>query len=196
MNFVQVCNKGDMLLLVDKTTREFQLTYKMTDLRKLNIEEFLSFKIYDLIKRLNPDLIDDIQIIKIHNDNDMDVFFKFKNIAKELGMQQRCMLLKTVRIIDNTDPANIKVEFKARSLKLDEIDKQFSETNNLKKYSVLDCKFANTYITIQDINIHMKYNFLIHMNEELPQYMENMIGLMMKKIFYNVKKFVDKIEDK
>ncbi len=34
------------------------------------------------------------------------------------------------------------------------------------------------------------------MNEELPQYMENMIGLMMKKIFYNVKKFVDKIEDK
>jgi len=106
------------------------------------------------------------------------------------------MLLKTVRIIDNTDPANIKVEFKARSLKLDEIDKQFSETNNLKKYSILDCKFANTYITIQDINIDMKYNFLIHMNEELPQYMENMIGLMMKKIFYNVKKFVDKIEDK
>ena len=109
MNFVQVCNKGDMLLLVDKTTREFQLTYKMTDLRKLNIEEFLSFKIYDLIKRLNPDLIDDIQIVKIHNDNDMDVFFKFKNIAKELGMQQRCMLLKTVRIIDNRDPNNIKV---------------------------------------------------------------------------------------
>ena len=126
----------------------------------------------------------------------MDVFFKFKNIAKELGMQQRCMLLKTVRIIDNADPIKIKVEFRARSLNPDEIDEQFSQANNLKKYSVLDCKFANTYITIQDINIDMKYNFLIHMKEELPQYMENMIGLMMKKIFYNVKKFVDKIEDK
>ena len=51
-------------------------------------------------------------------------------------------------------------------------------------------------ITIQDINISMTYNFLIHMKEELPQYMENMVGLMMKKIFYNVKKFVDKIEEK
>ena len=72
------------------------------------------------------------------------------------------------------------------------VNKNF-RSNGLSKQIM---KFANTYITIQDINIDMKYNFLIHMNEELPQYMENMIGLMMKKIFYNVKKFVDKIEDK
>ena len=28
----------------------------------------------------------------------------------------------------------------------------------------------------------MKYNFLINMKEDLPQYMENMVGLMMKNI--------------
>ena len=67
---------------------------------------------YDLIKKLNPDLIEDIQFIKIYSEDEIDVFFKFKNIAKELGMQQRCMILKIVRIIDNTDPNNIKIEFK------------------------------------------------------------------------------------
>tara|TARA_B100000902_G_C26994171_1_gene756571 strand:- start:203 stop:793 length:591 start_codon:yes stop_codon:yes gene_type:complete len=196
MNFVQVCNKGNMLLQVDKTTREFQLTYSMTDLKRLNIDEFLSFKIYDLMARLNQDLIEDIQIIKIYNDDEIDVFFKFKNIAKELGMQQRCILLKTVRIIDKSDPNNIKIEFRSKSINKEDTDINFFKTIDLTKYSILQCKFANSFITIQDINIAMKYNFLILMNEELPQYMENMIGLMMKKIFYNVKKFVDKIEEK
>jgi len=193
MTFVQVCNKGDMLLEVDKSSGEFRLTYNMTDLRHLNIHEFLSFKIYDLIKRVNPDLIDDIQIIKEHSNEEIDVFFKFKNIAKELGMRQRCMLLKTIRTTDDSDPSNIKVEFKARSL--EEIELQmFPEKNSLNQYSVLTCEFADTYIQIQGSDIKMRYNFLIRMQEELPQYMENMIGLMMKKIFYNVKRFVDRLE--
>ncbi len=195
MSFVQVCNKGNMLLEVDKNSREYRLTYKMRDLKRLNIQEFLSFKMYDLIKRLNPDLIEDIQFIKIYSEDEIDVFFKFKNIAKELGIQQRCMILKTVRIIDNSDPNNIKIEFKSKSINKEDTDLSFFNNIDLKKYSILDCKFANTYITIQDINISMTYNFLIHMKEELPQYMENMVGLMMKKIFYNVKKFVDKVEE-
>lgn len=195
MNFIQVCNKGDMLLEVDKNTREYKLTYKMKDLKRLSIEDFLSFKIYDLIKRLNPDLIEDIQIIKIYSEDEIDVFFKFKNIAKQIGMQQRCMILKSIRTIDNSDPNNIKLEFNSNSINKEDTESSFFNNIDLKKYSILDCKFANTYITIQDINISMTYNFLIHMKEELPQYMENMVGLMMKKIFYNVKKFVDKIEE-
>lgn len=195
MAFVQVCNKGDMLLEVDKSSGEFRLTYIMTDLRRLNIHEFLSFKIYDLIKRLNPDLIDDIQIIQEHSDEEIDVFFKFKNIAKELGMRQRCMLLKTIRTTDDSDPSNIKVEFKARSLTAEKIEEQaFPEKNSLNQYSILTCEFADTYIEIKGADIKMRYNFLIRMQEELPQYMENMIGLMMKKIFYNVKRFVDRLE--
>ena len=110
-------------------------------------------------------------------------------------MRQRCMLLKTIRTTDDSDPSNIKVEFKARSLTAGEIELQvFPEKSVLNRYSVLTCEFADTYIQIQDTDIKMRYNFLIRMQEELPQYMENMIGLMMKKIFYNVKKFVDRLE--
>ena len=196
MNFIQVCNKGNMLLEVDKDTREYRLTYNMIDLKRLNIEEFLSFKMYELIQRLNPDLIEDIQVIKKHSENEIDVFFKFKNIAKELGMAQRCMIIKTQRIINNIDPQNVKVEFKSKSINKEDCYQTFLKDIDMSKFSVLNCKFANTFITINGSNISMQYNFLILMNEELPQYMENMIGLMMKKIFYNVKKFVDKIEDK
>lgn len=195
MEFIQICNKGNMLLQVNKDTHEYILTCEMTDIKKLNIKEFLSFKMYDLIKRLNPDLIDDIQIIKIYNENEIDVFFKFKNIAKELGIQQRCMILKIEKIIDTSDPDNIKIKFNSKSINKEDTDLVFFNSIDLNKYSILECKFANTFITIKDVNISIKYNFLIKLKEILPQCMENMVGLMMKKIFYNVKKFVDKIEE-
>ena len=64
-----------------------------------------------------------------------------------------------------------------------------------KKFSLLNCEFAKTIIDIKGSNIDMIYNFKILTKEDLPIYMENIIGLMMKKIFYNLKKFVDKLEN-
>ena len=149
MNFIQVCNKGNMLLEVDKDTREYRLTYNMIDLKRLNIEEFLSFKMYELIQRLNPDLIEDIQVIKKHSENEIDVFFKFKNIAKELGMAQRCMIIKTQRIINNIDPQNVKVEFNSKSINKEDCDQTFLKDIDMSKFSVLNCKFSNTFTFLQ-----------------------------------------------
>ena len=75
-------------------------------------------------------------------------------------------------------------------------DNQFIDDYEVynKKYSLLTCEFAKTIINIENSNINMKYNFKILTKEDLPSYMENIIGLMMKKIFYNLKNFVDKLE--
>jgi len=35
-------------------------------------------------------------------------------------------------------------------------------------------------------------DFQLIMENELPTYMENVVGLMIKKLFYNLKKFIDK----
>ena len=56
----------------------------------------------------------------------------------------------------------------------------------------MKCNFAKlTVITIKD-KIRLNYLFSIDIKEDLPIYMENMIGLMMKKIFYNLKLVLDK----
>ena len=47
-----------------------------------------------------------------------------------------------------------------------------------------------------DINtneVKVNYEFKMDINEELPIYMENIFGLMMKKIFINFKSFIENV---
>ena len=43
------------------------------------------------------------------------------------------------------------------------------------------------------INIDFSLDFIISIQDQLPIYMENLIGVMFKKIFYNVKQFIDNL---
>ena len=52
--------------------------------------------------------------------------------------------------------------------------------------------YSRQSIDNSDIKIH--YLFKITQSETLPIYLENMVGLMMKKIFYNIKQFIEKME--
>lgn len=190
-NWITICPKGDMLLEKDNSTKEYQLTYSMFNLKKLNINEFLSFKIYDLLKTLNSELIEDIKIINTIGDSEINLLFIFQNITKELGLKQRAMFLNIVKTITFSNNNKHQVIFEAKTNDNQLID-DFEVYN--KKYSLLTCEFAKTIINIENSNINMKYNFKILTKEDLPSYMENIIGLMMKKIFYNLKNFVDKLE--
>ena len=190
-NYQLVCNKGDMLLEVIKKTKEYKLTYSMVDIKKLNINEFLSFKIYDLIKKLNTDLIDNIEILKTIGESEIVLFFKFKNLAKELGMKQRVMFLNVKKESCLIESNILNVKYFAKSISVEDLPCDLNI--DFKKYSILNCNYANTNIIINDTKIDMEYKFKITMKEDLPNYMENVVGLMMKKIFYNVKQFVDNI---
>ena len=45
------------------------------------------------------------------------------------------------------------------------------------------------------IDIDFKFDFQILIGDDLPIYMENFVGLMFKKIFYNLKKFIDNLNN-
>ena len=164
----------------------------MFNLKKLNIDEFLSFKIYELLKTLNGELIEDIKIIKNNGESEINLLFIFQNITKELGLKQRAMFLNVVKNIIFSENNKHQVIFDAKTPDNTYIE-NFEYYN--KNYSLLTCEFAKTKINIENSNINMNYHFKILTKEELPIYMENIIGLMMKKIFYNLKNFVDKLEN-
>ena len=42
---------------------------------------------------------------------------------------------------------------------------------------------------------HAARDFQISINDELPIYMEDLLGLMLKKLFYNLKQFLEKINN-
>ena len=132
-----------------------------------------------------------MQIPKLIGDSEINLLFIFQNITKELGLKQRAMFLNIVKTITFSNNNKHQVIFEAKTNDNQLID-DFEVYN--KNYSLLTCEFAKTIINIENSNINMKYNFKILTKEDLPSYMENIIGLMMKKIFYNLKNFVDKLE--
>ncbi len=186
--YTLVCNKQNMLLEQDKAEQIYSLHFTLCDNDKINIDTFLTFKIYELIEKLNPDLIEKIEILNINSEDEVDVLFIFKHIAKEIGIRQKYMLLSTKKSISNTKQLII---FNSKSTEL--TPDQFSKYN-LQKFDRLMCHFADLRITIVDSEVKIHYLFKITQTEQLPIYMENLIGLMMKKIFYNVKQFIEKID--
>ncbi len=176
-----VCAKQNMPLKILKEENIYQLDFETSN-KNYNLDELMDFKIYNLIERLNEDIIEKIELIKQHSDTEIDLLFVFKRIGALVGMQQKYMYIKTHRI--KTD--NL-ILFKS-------IDINGSLSHPLiDKAERVICKFADLTIIPYNNKLRINYKFNIDLCEDLPIYMENLIGLMMKKIFYNLKLFIEKM---
>ena len=198
-NFSIVDNKQDVILSVDKTDKSYFLSMKLSNLlnSKIDLEQLLTFKIYNLIEQLNPEIIERIVILNycntdnIHSntDNDtMDILFIFKPIGCEIGLKQKYMTMRTGREQHSNIICFKSLDFDLNADKIIEY--------GLQKMDKMSCHYADLYIKLNkndNNNIDecdIKYCFKITQTEILPKYMEHLIGLMMKKIFINLKNFI------
>jgi hypothetical protein len=180
--YQNICTKQNMLLKVIKEDNIYQLDFE-TENKNYNLDELMDFKIYSLIERLNEDVIEKIEIIKQYSDTEIDLLFVFKRIGASVGMQQKYMYIKTHRI--KTDNLIIFKSF--------DIGEPITHYLIDKAERVV-CKFADLTIIPYNNKLRINYTFNIDLCEDLPTYMDNLIGLMMKKIFYNLKLFIEKME--
>jgi len=110
------------------------------------------------------------------------MFFLFKPIAEDFGIMNKSMLIETEKCIRDSH-----VIFKSKDL-LDGIDM-------FNGYDRIDCNLSELDINIINNNLlHVIYTFNIDIHEDLPIYMENLIGLIMKKIFLKLKLFIENIK--
>ena len=214
VNNTLVCDKGNMLLdsYLKDNTKTYKLAFSMNniDSSKINLTNFLSHNIYELLDKINPDLIEKIHILKIYNDNEADILMILKHIAKEVGIKQKYIIFNTKRIIDYE---NNSIFFTNKDINLinENLVKEYLQSINLEKnkYEAILYNFGTIKISITNTNILELYNenntnkivntdfethFQLIMEDELPIYMENLIGLMIKKIFYNLKVFIDNLK--
>ncbi len=206
-----VCDKGNMILqsYLKDNEKSYNLTFSMNniDSSKINLNNFLSHNIYKLLDKINPDLIENIHILKIYNDDAADILIILKHIAKELGIKQKYIIFYTKRMIDYD---NNKVFFSIQDLNL--LDKkrteQYLESIKLdtNKYEAILYKYGSVKISLTNISIlelsdennknnivntNFETDFQLIIKDKLPIHMEDLIGLMIKKIFYNLKVFID-----
>jgi len=175
-----VCNKHDIILRKIQNGKNYSLDFNLKN-PKIKLQNIINFKLYDLIAELNKDVVEKIEIINNVSDNIIDILFIFKRFGKELGISQKYMVIRSTSEQDTTQK-----RFLSHSIPyhIDIPHCQKIESN----YSNLFVDFAT------DHEIHIKYEFNMELQEELPSYMENIVGFLMKKIFYRVKLFIENIE--
>jgi uncharacterized protein YbcI len=65
--------------------------------------------------------------------------------------------------------------------------------NNLLPLELTKLNNNENFTTLIDVDYSIE--FIISIEDQLPIYMENLIGLMIKKIFYNLKQFIDNLNN-
>jgi hypothetical protein len=210
-----VCNKGDMLLYEimspTLTNKAYNLKFDLKNLNtgKVDIDTFLSISIYELLETLNTELIEKIYILDILNENETDICILFKHIAKELGIKKKYIMFRTSKFVNKL---NNSITFYNKDLIYAQKDliQKYSDTINLDTslYDVMIFNFGKTQINLYNnerqpfsidsknqplIDAKFSMDFQLTIEDDVPIYMNNIIGLMFKKMFYNVKLFIEKL---
>lgn len=215
-----VCNKGDIVLesynyiVNNKKAYSLFCNFDNINTSNINVNALLSSEIYILLEKINPELIEQLCILKQENQSETDICILLKPIAKEIGIKQKYILFRTSKYLDIE---NKKVVFDNKDLSLinkDLAKKYIDNINlNLNKYEPIIFNFGKIIINLDKIahdeiiklnnnetikktlSINFQIDFQMLIKDELPIYMEDLIGFMMKKLFYNLKQFIDKVNN-
>lgn len=196
-----ICGKGNMLLYeiinndFNKKNYNLQFTISNIDTTKTNIDNLTGFEIYKLLETQNNELIEKI-IITNQSENEADICILITHIAKEIGIKQKYMLFRSTKILNKF---NNSVTFYNKDLKLicEELKQDYLTQLNLinTNYEPLIYNYGKTQIHVNEdenklINVKFNIDFQVIIDDDLPLYMENLVGLMFKKMFYNLKEYV------
>lgn len=213
-----VCNKGNMLLESYKkdSKKAYILKYdfKNLDPNKVNTKSLLGIGIYELLEKINPGLIEKIIILNVLNENEADICILLKHIAKEIGIKQKYIIFRSTREINDNNSSIIFYNKDLSLINLERKEEYLKELQlDVNKYESLIFNYGKTLININNLdfnelkkiysnekfnnnlNINFDFDFQILIEDNLPLYMENLIGLMFKKIFYNLKQFIDNLNN-
>ena len=215
-----VCNKGDITLESYNYNKNNKKAYSLfcnfdnINTSNVNVNALLSCEIYYLLEKINTELIERVYILKQVNQLETDICMLFKPIAKEIGIKHKYILFRAKKSLDIE---NKKVIFDNKDISLINKDLSREYINNinlnLNKYEPIIFNFGKTIINLYKIDhneiiklnnnetikkiltINFQIDFQMLIKDELPIYMEDLIGFMLKKLFYNLKQFIDKINN-
>jgi hypothetical protein len=192
-----ICGKGDMLLSEIKNfnfnTRSYNLAFTI-QVPNSNVASLTGFEIYDLLEAQNKELIEKI-IILDKTENEATLCILISHIAKEIGIKQKYMLFRSTKILNKL---NNSVTFYNKDVKLicQQLKEDYLKQLNLinSNYEALIYNYGKTQINVYNDNndvssVKFNIDFQVIIDDDLPLYMENLVGLMFKKMFYNLKNY-------
>lgn len=177
-NKIIICNKKDIILQYDKNINKYFLDFEININNKT--VSYLTFQLFNIIQLLNKDLIKKIEIIKKYSEDEMDILLLFEDFMADSGMTNKYLYIK----IKLTKTDNLII-FTCKNIN------NTSNSLNIVNADQINCKASTITFILLDKIIRFNYEFNIDLCEDIPIYMEHFMALIMKKIFYKVKLFLE-----
>ena len=118
----------------------------------------------------------------IFSPTEVEILFLFKPFGKELGIKPKYMYVKTIQQI--TNEKHIYTSF----------DIDYPNIEELSKYEKVKNTISTMVVNFEsNFRINISYIFKLELTNSLPIYMENILGLIMKKMFLNLKNFIEMV---
>ena len=188
-NFKTICFKEKMHLKLDKNNNIYLLQF-YTENNQVNLYNMINLDIYNLMFTLNKDNFEKIETHAISsspssqekNVNEVNVLFLFKPFGADLGIKPKYMYVKVTEVCEpNKKTYNC-------------VDVEYPKPEELKNYDKVVNTISSMVVNFESYNkININYIFKLELSHSLPIYMENIMGLIMKKVFMNLKQFIEMI---
>ena len=180
-DFKTVCSKEKVFLKREKSCNIFSLQLNVENINK-NLHDIVNLNMYNLIFRLNTDNFEKIEVKKWISPTEVEILFLFKPFGKELGIKPKYMYVKTIQQI--TNEKHIYTSF----------DIDYPNIGELSNYEKVKNTISTMVVNFEsDFRINISYIFKFELTNSLPIYMENILGLIMKKMFLNLKNFIEMV---
>lgn len=188
-NFKTICFKEKMHLKRDKNNNIYLLQFYAEN-NQVNLYNMINLDIYNLMFTLNKDNFEKIEMYNISssptsqdkNINEVNVLFIFKPFAADLGIKPKYMYVRVTETCESNKKTYTCVDI------------DYPNPEELKKYDKVVNTISSMVVNFESYNkINISYIFKLELSHSLPIYMENMMGLIMKKVFLNLKQFIELI---
>ena len=202
-----LCSKSDVILKRDLTSdaNSFVIDFEICNAR-ISLERFCNFNIFTLMFELNrEDAIQDLRITASEQSEQdpstivKDMFLLFKRKGDDIGIKQKYMnLCLTMNKLVTPTSANYvfqgnPVHFSPSQM----ISETDARTLKLSAEEICDVD-AVVCLSLIDAH-HMRVQFMMTVPpaaRQQPSYIENGLGMIMKKILLRLKTFIEQMDIK
>lgn len=180
-----ICSKENIILIKNKEN-DYRLLLTSKN-KNINFKNIINFNIYKILGEVNKKNIESCEMVSTVSNNTAKFLFKFKALGLDIGIPKKYMYLETKCSQINQN----EIEYISQSIDItgSEIEK------SVKGYEKITCHSSSLKIKLEsNEQIDVDYNFHIDIHENLPIFATNLLGFLMKKMFLNLKLFIEKIQ--
>ena len=178
-DFKNVCLKENAHLKRDKRSEIYSLQLYF-DNNNYNLNNIINLNMYNLLYELNQDNFEKIEIKNWISNSEVEVLFLFKPFGKDLGIKPKYMYVRTSERVENDKKT------------YNSCDIEYPYPDELIAYEKVTTRISTMVVNFESNHkININYIFKLDLAHSLPIYMENVLGLIMKKMFLSMMNFLN-----